>query len=144
MKKILCILPAAVAILLTSCGDRGTTTEVTESNEDEYVNPSHLGQYNWPGMNAQTLYSTDTPIPADQLVRDYYLTTPEQYYNVSAAQRVGKTTTNMPEDNATNKNQGSTMAPGSTTADGQATETTRTGKKTSDTDKEKERLTPYQ
>ncbi|MHA6246957.1 hypothetical protein ACXYMU_03400 [Pontibacter sp. CAU 1760] len=47
MKKIFCSLFAVSALLFTaSCSeDRGTTTEVVDSNEDENVNPNHIRGY---------------------------------------------------------------------------------------------------
>lgn len=50
MKKILYSMGILCSLFLIACNeDTGTTTEVVEANDDEYVNPANLNAYDRPG-----------------------------------------------------------------------------------------------
>lgn len=80
MKKILYSIFALSTIMFTatSCEDRGTTTEVEDANEDEYVDPNHIRGYGdrEPGgmppadPEADQMYGFNTEELSNQLTTD--------------------------------------------------------------------------
>lgn len=115
MKKILYPLSVAVAFLFTACAeDRGTSTEVAYSNDQEEVNPNHLNAYNLPGTAglATTTITTDnagiqlgpkqTEQSAVELVFDYYnREKAEEYYSFNTTTRMAGLAADTPAAKAT-------------------------------------------
>ena len=179
MKKIIYSMSMAAALLFTACDiEKGTSYEVADANKDEYVNPAHIRAYPQPGTAGNSTASLDTKsnsntagaqaatdLTATQLVVAYYNETkPEQAYRsqnyqFSATQLMGGKAAEEGAETDKNANKsGTTMAPGSTTADAQSRGAANS-KKTGDEEKritdykkkpdnsgseKKKRLTPYQ
>ncbi len=128
----------ASALLFTACSeDRGTTYEVADANKDENVDPSQIRQYPLPGTagyatasnNASTDNGATNNLTATQLVIAYYdsvkpeLAYRSQNYKFSSTKLMGgKAAAESTATKTSNKNikSGTTMAPSSTTAEGQS------------------------
>lgn len=169
MKKVFYTLCLATSVLFRSCGqERGTTTEVHDSNVDEVVNPAHLHQYDRPGTASSSTTSitdgtTSNTTGARQpkqnasavdIVYAYYTKNdPAKFYRsenyrYSATRRLSGEAARG--NSAQETKPGTTIMLQSTTADGQGRKPAVTNKaseqnnKTTKKDNQKTRLTPEQ
>lgn len=83
MKKVFYSIGLVSAMMFTACSteDKGTSTEVVDSNEDNNVNPNNINDYDQPGTAGSTASTTYTDADyqqhaqqvTDQMTRDIQL-----------------------------------------------------------------------